>query len=379
MQLSLHSKWFPSGIGGLNADHQQQAKQARLLGAGVIGITATSLALTPNIHGLVAPLWFLLLLSAAIAFIAPLMRRALPCIAAAIPALTAYVLYIGLSHPTNQSKSALLLGLTLVSLAFVIDELIRRFWPNEIKGKENSRSFILLTGLATLLPFTSELRQFLSISSNTAIAVFFLFPLVATAAIFVRQQNSPDTLKSRSSSLFYIIIGSLVFMAGLYTCVRSDYFSSALIVSSLPLLATLFKNPVRKIAFAGAIPLLGGFLFLWRSLLNTRPGHLSLDSVNLAIALVVIIGIAAFLWKKITSPKRLKLALYADTLLHGLAILSLHLFFQKHLAEGPDFFAASLLGNSLANHQPPFPFPHPRRALMAADHLGYFLRPSERQ
>lgn len=356
VQLTLHSKWFPSGIGGSSTDHHQQAHWARLAGAVVIGISTIIFALSPSTPSSSEPLWFLLILSAAIGLVCPVIRRATPCLAAALPLLATYLGYVFLSHRTSQTHAALLLGITLIALAFGLAEIIRRFWPAQIKGAAVSRSFTLLTGLVTLLPFTHALSQLLSISNNSTMGVFALFPIVATAAILIRQQNTADGLKTPPSITFSILTGLIVFTGGLIICSRADFFPSALTLASLPLLATLFRIHNSKLVFAGAIPLSGAFLFLWRGLLNTRPGHLTNDSINLVVALVAVVVIATLVWKKVTSPALQKLALYSDTLLHGLAILSLHLFFQKHLGEGPDFFASSLLGITLLLISRRFPF-----------------------
>ena len=155
---------------------------------------------------------------------------------------------------------------------------------------------------------------------------------------------------------FYLVTGLIVLIGGLNTCQKSDYFSSALILSSLPLLFTLFRIRSSRAALAGVIPLLGGFLFLWIELLKNHSNQFTHDSINLAIALAVAIGLAVVLWKKIASPALLKLATYSDLALHCLAIFSIHLFFQKHLAEGTDFFASALLGIALLFISRRYPF-----------------------
>ena len=356
VQLTVHALWFPNGIGGITDGHQSLARWARLVGAFAIGISAIVFALNPSARGVSDPLWFLLILSLSIAELCPAMRRALPCFAAAPPLLFTYIAYPFLSHQTSQSNAALILGLTLIALAFGIAEIIRRFWPSKISGAATSRGFILLTGLATLLPFTTALAKRLSISDNATIGVFALIPLVATAALLARHQAFPGAVKTRASGVFFIIAGLIVFIGGLITCQRSDFFSSALTLSSLPLFLTLFRIRSSRASLAGAIPLLGGFVFLWLNLLERRPDQITHDSINLAITLVVSISLALGLWKKITSPSLQKLALYSEAALHGLAILSVHLFFQKHLAEGADFFASALLGLVLLVISRRFPF-----------------------
>ncbi len=355
-QLTLHSRWFVSGIGGITEDHQKQAHAARLLGAFAISLSAIAFAMNPSSRGSSEPQWFLLILSTAMATVSPAMRSALPCFAASLPLLFTYLSYASLSRQTSQSTGALFLGATLIALAFGIAELIRHFWPRKINGAPTSRGLVLLAGLFTLLPFTYALANMLSISSNAAIGVFVLIPLVATAALFSRHQLIKDGTRSRALSGFYLTTGIIVFFGGLNICQRSDYFSSALILSSLPLFFTLFRIRSSRAALAGVIPLLGGFLFLWIRLLKNQPNEITHDSVNLTIALVVSIGLAIVLWKKITSPSLLKLASYSDVALHGLAIFSIHLFFQKHLAEGSDFFASALLGITLLFISRRFPF-----------------------
>lgn len=369
VQLTLHRKWFPSGIGGVTDSHRKQARWALLGGALAIGISAIAFALNPSTRGVSDPLWFLLILSAAITVVCPAMRRAFPCFAAALPLLFTYFGYALLSHRTSQSNSALLLGGTLITLAFGIAEAIRRFWPKDIKGAATSRGFVLLTGLVTLLPFTHALTQNLSISSNAAMGIFAWVSLIATAALLCRCQPWPDGTKSRASIWFCIATGFIVLIGGLNTCQRSDFFPSALTIASLPLLAALLRIRSARAAIAGAIPLLGGFIFLWMDSLNDQSSPLTHDSINLAIILVVAIGIAVVLWKKVTSAPLLKLASYSDIALHWLAIFSIHLFFQKHLIEGASFFAASLLGLTLLAISRCFPF----RTLAAISWLAITL------
>jgi len=356
VQLTIHALWFPSGIGGISATHQSQARGARTAGALAIGLSAIFLAQVPDTRGVSDPLWFLLILSATIAAVCPATRRVLPCFAAAPPLLFTYLAYAFLSHLTSQTTAALILGLTLIALAFGITEIIRRFWPRKIDGSGTSRGLVLLTGLITLLPFTYALTGRLSISNNAAMGVFALIPLVTTAALLSRYQLIHDGTRSRAMIGFYVVSGLIVFIGGLIICQGSDYFSSALTLSSLPLLVVLFKIQSRRVALAGTIPLLGGFLFLWLDLLKNGSDQITHDSINLAITLVASIGIAVVLWKRITSPSLLKLASFSDVALHGLAIFSIHLFFQKHLAQGADFFASALLGIILLVISRRFPF-----------------------
>jgi hypothetical protein len=71
---------------------------------------------------------------------------------------------------------------------------------------------------------------------------------------------------------------------------------------------------------------------------------------------LISISLAIPLWTKIRSRRLRKSAFWGDALLHALGIFSLHLFFQKHLGEGPDFLAAALLGAALFATSRRFPF-----------------------
>ncbi|MFK5920753.1 MAG: DUF2339 domain-containing protein [Verrucomicrobiota bacterium] len=355
VQLSLHSYWFPSGIATVK-DQLRQTQQIRLAGALLIGVSAIAFALNPSTRGITDPIWFMLLLSLGLAALSPLMRQALPCFAAIPPLFFSYLTYAFLSSRTSQSTAALLLGTTLIALSFAIVIITRRYWPQNRKGEMLSRNLSLTTGLAILLPFTYALTKRLSISQDAALVVFALIPLLATAALMLRHSNSSVGLKARASTAFPIICGLIVLFGSLSISSRADYLPAALALSSLPLLATLFRIHSSKTAFAGAIPLLGSYFFLCKNLLETPAASINHDAANLVIIVISSLTITTLFWEKCTDLAKQKLSIQSETLIHGLALFAIHLFLQKHLGEGPDFFASSLLGLGLLIVSRRFPF-----------------------
>ncbi len=355
-QLGFHSLWFPHGIGGNDRDHANQARSFRLVGSLVIGFSALALSLNPSFPGRSDPVWFLFLLSGMIALVGPLMRTAVPCVAAALPLGASYITYAMLPPAASQSVAALLLGITLIITAFGLSETIRRFRPETLGGGRVVREGTLLAGLATLLPFTIALGRMFSHSANAGIGIFALFPVVACAAVWHRQQATASGQRARLSIGFQIAVGILVLMGGAVTCGSSGFFPSALALAGLPLLALAKRVRLWNVAIAGTLPILGGFFALWQRLLGALPSGLTHDSINLAVLLLISVSLAIFLWTRIRAPRLRKSAAWGDTLLHALGILSLHLFFQKHLGEGPDFLAAGLLGLTLFAVSRRFPF-----------------------
>ncbi len=355
-QLALHSRWFPRGIGGSDQAHESQARSFRLIGSLVIGIAALALSFNPSFPGHSDPAWFLLLLSVMIGLVSPLMRTALPCIAAALPLAASYMAYAALPSNTSQSSAALLLGITLIITAFGLSEIIRRFWPETLGGGRVVRELSLLTGLATLLPFSIALGGKFLLSGNAGIGVFALFPVVACAAVWCRQQSTASGQRARLSIGFQIAVGILVLIGGAVTCENSGFFPSALAIAGLPLLALAGRVRIWNVAIAGAIQILGGFSWLWQRLLGAQPSDIAHDSINLAVLLLISVSLAILLWTKTRTPRLQKSAVWIDALLHVLGIFSLHFFFQKHLGEGPDFLAAGLLGLSLFAVSRRFPF-----------------------
>ena len=273
----------------------------------------------------------------------PIMRRAVPLMAAALPFGSCYIAYAMLPHHASQSAAALLLGGTLIIAAFGVSEGIRRYWPQTLGGGALVREISLLVGLATLLPFSIALDQMLSLSGNAGIGVFALFPIVACAAVWHRQQITAGGQRPPISISFQIAVGVLVLMGGAVTCRGSGFFPSALAIAGLPLLAMAKRIRIWNVLIAGALPILGGFIWLWQRLLGAQPSGLTHDSINLAVLLLISTSLAILLWKKIQTRRQRKAAFWGDALLHALGIFSLHLFFQKHLLEGPDFLAAALL------------------------------------
>ncbi|MCF6312993.1 MAG: DUF2339 domain-containing protein [Verrucomicrobiales bacterium] len=356
-QLALHRRWFPAGIGGSD-QHLKQSHSARWFGALIISLAAINFAMSPATRGLTDPLWFMLLLSLALASLTPLLRVALPCIAAIPPLFSTYIAYAFLSNSTSQSNAALLLGTSLIALAFIAAEVMRRYWPQQIKGKQLSRDFILITGLSITIPFVYAIKQKVSISPDAGLLIFALIPLLATAALLIRQNKNSHSYQAHSpaSAIFPLITGFIVLFGVLSPCSRASLLPSALALASLPMLATLFKTRSASSALAGAVPLLGSYVFLYQQLLAHRPTPLNQDWINLVTVLVSTILISVLIWKKITQLNLQKLGLSGEVLLHSLALFALHLFFQKHLILGADFFASSLLGLSLLFISRRFPF-----------------------
>ncbi len=284
------------------------------------------------------------------------MRRTVPLMAAALPFGFCYIAYAVLPPHTSQSAAALLLGGTLVIAAFGVAEAIRRYWPQALRGGAPVREIALLVGLATVLPFSIALGRTLSLSGNAGIGIFVLFPLVACVALWHRQQRPASGQRVRLSMVFQIAVGVIILIGGAVTCESSDYFPSALAAAGLPLLVMAKRIRIWNVVIAGTLPILGGFFLLWQRLFEAQPSGLIHDSINLAVLLLISTGLAILLWRKILSARLRKAAIWGDALLHVLGIFSLHLFFQKHLTEGPDFLAAGLLGLLLFAVSLRFPF-----------------------
>lgn len=353
--LGFHSLWFPRGIGGSGDGHQSQARGFRLAGALVIGFTALALSLNPSFPGRSDPVWFLLMLSVLTGLVGPLMRSAVPCIAAALPLGSCYIAYAVLPPAASQSAAALALGVTLIIAAFGLSEGIRRFWPATLSGGAMVREGSLLVGLATLVPFSIALGRMFALSGNSGIGVFALFPAVARVALICRQQSMARGQRARLSPGFQIAVGVLVLIGGSVTCRSSDSFPSALAIAGLPLLVIAKRVRIWNVVIAGTLPILGGFITLWLTL-GGQSGGLVHDSINLAVLLSISISLAILAWKKIHRPRLRIFAVWGDAVLHALSIFSLHLFFQKHLGEGPDFLLAALLGVALFAVSRRFPF-----------------------
>lgn len=293
-----------------------------MAGSLIIGFSALALALSPSFPGHSDPVWFLLLLSVMIGLVGPLMRSAVPCIAAALPLGSCYIAYAVLPPSASQSWAALALGITLIIAAFGLAETVRRFWPEALAGATVARAGILLAGLATLLPFSIALGRMLSLSGNAGIGVFTLFPLVACAAVWCRQQRTASGQRARVSMAFQIAVGLLVLAGGAVTCGTSGFFPSAVAIAGLPMLALAKRVGIRHVGIAGALPILGGFITLWLGFPGAQPGGLVHDSVNLAVLLSISTGLAILLWKKIRAPRLRKSAILGDAMLHGLGIFA---------------------------------------------------------
>jgi hypothetical protein len=356
VQLGFHSRWFPRGIGGTGGDHEKQARGFRVVGSLVIGFTALALSLKPSFPGYSDPVWFLFLLSALIGLVGPLMRSAVPCMAAALPLVSCYIAYALLPPDAGWSHGALLLGVALILTAFGVSEVIRRYWRATSGGRFVDSQGALLLGLATLLPFSIALSGMYSLTGDGGIGIFALFPAVACAAVLCGQQPKAGGESGRLSISFQIAAGVIVLIGGEVTCRSSEYFPGVLAIAGLPLLALAKRVSIRNVMIIGALPILGGFFKLWQRFLETRHGGLAHDSINLAVLLLISTSLAIMLWKKVRTSPPQKSAIWGDALLHALGVFSLHLFFQKHLGEGPDFLAAGLLGLSLFVVSRSFPF-----------------------
>jgi hypothetical protein len=369
VQLGIHSRWFPNGIGGNDAGHEKQARVFRVVASLVIGITALALSFTPSFPGYSDPVWFLLLLSALIGLVCPLMRCAVPCMVAALPLVSCYIAYAVLPPETSRSHAALLLGVTLILAAFGVSELIRRFWRATSASRFVDSPGALLLGQATLLPFSIALCGMYSLTGDTGIGVFALFPAVACAAVLCGSLPKLNGKRGRLSISFQTAAGAIVLLGGVITCKTSEYFPAVLAIAGLPMLALAKRVRIRNVIMIGALPILGGFYKLWQRFLEARQGDLAHDSINLAVLLLISTSLAIILWKKARTSRLLNHAIWGDALLHALGIVSLHLFFQKHLGEGPEFLAAGLLGLSLFAVSRRFPF----RVLGAASWLPVAL------
>jgi hypothetical protein len=356
VQLALHSRWFPQGIGGGGVDHQNQARGFRLIASVAIGFSAMALAFTPPFAGHTDPVWFLFLLSVLIAVAAPLMRSGVPCMAAALPLGYCYMAYALLPSNIGWSTSSLLLGATLILTAFGVAEAIRRYWPETVRGGSWVRECVLLVGLATLLPICHMvLPGFFAQTGNAGLGMFSFFPVVAYAAIRQRQQAAATSQSTGGSNYFQAAVGILVLIGGIETCLLSALCPISLAIAGLPMLAVAARFRVWNIVIAGAIPILGGFVALWL-MIGIEPIKIYEDATNLAVLLLISAGLAITHWQKIAAFIPRKTALWGDALLHGLGILSIHLFFQRHLGTGPDFLAAGLLGVVLFATSLRFPF-----------------------
>jgi hypothetical protein len=369
VQLALHSRWFPGGIGGTGEPHQNQARGFRLTGSLVIGFSVLALAFAPSFPGRSDPVWFLLLLAGLIGLLSPLLRSGVPCMAAALPLVSCYIAYAVLPPAASQSTAALLLGATLVLAAFGVCEAIRRYWPVTMMGGSWLREAALLAGLATLLPLTRALGGMFSLTGHAGIALFALFPAVACAAIVCRQMKGAHDQDTGGTAWFQSLAGLLVLTGGAATCGDSGFFPAVLALAGLPMLALAARYRSWNIVVAGVFPILGGFALLWGRLSQARPGEMPHDSINLAVLLLISVSIAVVLWKRITNPGLRMATLWGDAMLHGLGVFSIHLFFQKHLGEGPDFLAAAVLGVTLFATSRRFPF----RSLAAVSWLPVAL------
>jgi len=368
-QLALHARWFPAGIGGSDDQHQDQARGFRLIGSLVIGASALVSAFTPAFPGHADPAWFLFVIAVFIALPAPFFRNAVPCVAAVLPLVSAYLAYACLPRMTGQGNAGLLLGVVLILAAFGVSELIRRYWPQSPLDGSWIREAALLAGLATLLPLAIAIGGRFHLHANSGIVVFALFPLTACAAILFRQRTPASMPRSDGSSPFHTLTGMLVVAGGAVTCRDSEYFPAALALAGLPMLAMAARARAWMIAIGGGVPILSGFVSLWHTLLPAPADGWLDDAVNLTVLLAVSTGLAVVFWKKVNQAAWLKWALGADVALHFLGVFSLHLFFQKHLGEGPDMLAAALLGVALFVTSRRFPF----RALEAVSWLPVLL------
>jgi hypothetical protein len=343
-QIALHGRWFPEGIGGGDARHRDQARGFRLLGLLAIGATALVLAFVPAFPGHADPAWFLFAVAVMIAVPAPLLRVAAPCLAAAIPLVSCYIAYACLPPFASRCDAGLLLGPVLVLAAFGVSVLLRRFRTVTPDGGEFIREIALLAGLATLLPLVIALGGRYQLEGEAGFVTFALFPLTACAAVRFRRRGPATDSHPDGSPLFHGLTGALVMAGGAFTCRDSEFFPMALALAGLPLLAMAARARAWMIAIGGGIPILGGFVTLWHTLLAGGTEGLADDVVNLTVLPAVSIGLAVVLWKKVNSSAWPGLAMGADVALHGLGVFSLHLFFQKHFGEGPDFLAAAVLG-----------------------------------
>lgn len=356
VQLGFHSRWFPHGIGGSDAGHVNQARGFRVVASLVIGIAALALSFTPSFPGRSDPVWFLFVLTALIGLVCLLMRSVVPCMAAALPLGGCYIAYALLPPDASRSHAALLLGITLIITAFGISELIRRFWRAASgRGIVDSQGALLL-GLATLLPFSIALSGMYSLTGDAGIGIFAMFPAVVCAAVLCGLQPKADGKRGRLSISFQIAAGVIILIGGEVTCRSSEYFPGVLAIAGLPMLALAKRVRIRNVMILGALPILGGFFMLWQSFLEARQGDLAHDSINLAVLLLISTSLAIILWKKVRTSRLRKPAICCDALLHAMGVFSLHLFFQKHLGEGPEFLAAGLLGLSLFAVSLRFPF-----------------------
>ncbi len=353
VQLAFHSRWFPRGIG---EEHGKQARGFRIAASFVIGITALALSFTPSFPGCCDPVWFLFLLSALIGMVCPLMRSAVPCMAAALPLVSCYIAYALLPPDAGRSHAALLLGVALIITAFGVSELIRRYWRAATSSRFVDSQGALLLGLATLLPFSIALSGMYSLTGNAGIGIFALFPAVTCAAVLCGQKPKAGGQRVRLSISFQIAAGVIILLGGEITCRSSEYFPCVLAIAGLPMLALAKRVRIRNVIIVGALPILGGFFMLWQRFLEVREGDIAGDSINLAVLLLISASLAIILWKKVRTSRLRKPAICGDALLHALSVFSLHLFFQKHLGEGPEFLAAGLLGLSLFIVSQRFPF-----------------------
>jgi hypothetical protein len=356
VQLGIHSLWFPHGIGGKGRGQENMGRSFRVIGAFVIGVAALALSFNPVFPGNSDPVWFLLLLAFVIGFVSHFIRVAVPCVAAALPLLACYFIYAVLPQSLSQSVAALSLGATLIGTTFFVSELIRRFWPGTLGGGLEAREIMLLLGLLMLLPFSVALGGAFSVSGNAGIVIFALFPVLACFGLWHRNLALVSGKRGHLSMGIPIAIGVVIVMGGVFTCETSDFLPSALAVAGISLLALKGRADFLHLAGAAVPPILGGFFLLWQWLLMLQNRGLIHDSINVAILLSISVAFAIVLWKRIDTPRWRIVAIWGDALLHALGIFSIHLFFQKYLGEGPDFFAAGLLGLMLFAVSRRFPF-----------------------
>ena len=367
-QLALHARWFPDGIGGTDTQHRDQARGFRLIGSLAVGVSALVLAFTPAFPGHADPAWCLLVVAVLIALPAPFIRNAVPCVAAVLPLVSSYIAYVCLPQMTSQGSAGLWLGVVLVLAAFGVSEVVRRYWPETTAGGWVMREVTLLAALATLLPLVIALGGRFQLDGNAGIALYALVPATACAAILHRKRPPADERNTKGSVVFHVLTGILLAAGGAFTCRDSDFFPAALAVAGLPLLAMAARARVWVITLGGAIPILCGFVILWQRFLAGESGA-AVDAINLTVLLAISIGLAIVGWKRVNARRLQKATLWADVVLHGLGVFSLHLYFQKHLGEGADFLAAALLGVGLFAVSRRFPF----RALAAVSWLPVVL------
>lgn len=355
-QLALHSRWFPGGIGGTEKIHQISAWVLRSMGALTIGIFVLLLSFTPAFPERSDPLWFMMLLALSIGAVCSLVRSAVPCMAAALPLASSYLAYLLLPQGIRESAAGLCLGVTLIAVAFGVCEAVRRYAPAALLGRAWLREGVLLVGLFTLLPLTDALQGKFSLTGHAAIALFVLYPVVAFAAIICCQLKPAKDQQAHGSALFHSLLGLIILIGGARVCYDYAFFPAVLGIAGLPVLGLAARYRSWKVALAAGFPILGGFFSLWLMLLEARSGEILFDAINLAVLLMIAVGLAIVLWKRFPASKLQTRMLCGDCLLHGLGVFSIHLFFQKYLMGGPAFLASAGLGLGLFAISRRFPF-----------------------